>query len=296
MTVQTDIISAIICTRCRPQHIVRAAASVLTTTRKPVELIVIDQSPDAESENGLAPLMTADSRLRYFRSASRGKGAALNEALALARGAIVVCTDDDCEAPREWAADMSDALEERTNTAVLFCNVVAGPFDQSAGYVPVFQPPASRVFRSIGDARVAFGLGAGMAFRREIVMALGGFDETFGPGSRFASGEEYDVCHRALLRGWQVCSTNELSILHHGFLTFAQGRQHTRRDWISGGAMGAKLVRTGRFDAASVPVWIFAVWACWPPFVDLLHLRPRTSGSGSETPHFPRARRWIAIR
>jgi GT2 family glycosyltransferase len=266
------IVSALICTRGRPQSLVRAVRSLLATDRVQIELIVIDQSVDMDSQDALAPLVS-DPRLRYLRSRSRGKGAALNEGLAVARGNIVVCTDDDCEAPSDWAADMADALEEQSTAAIIFCDVAAGPYVETAGYIPTYRPRCNRLFRSIGDARAGLGLGAGMAVRREIVIALGGFDETFGPGARFASGEDHDIGHRALLRGWHVYVTTDLSILHHGFLTFAQGREHTRRDWMSGGAAGAKLVRTGRFDAASVPLWIFAAYALWPPFTDVLRLR-----------------------
>ena len=70
--------------------------------------------------------------------------------------------------------------------------------------------------------------------------------------------------------------TAQLSILHHGFLTFKQGRQHTRRDWISGGAEAAKMLRAGRFVAAAVPLWIFSVYAIGPPVADLLRLRRPT--------------------
>jgi GT2 family glycosyltransferase len=127
--------------------------------------------------------------------------------------------------------------------------------------------------RSIGDCREGLGFGAGMILRRDIVLELGGFDETFGPGARFASGDDHDLCHRVLLRGWHVYETTDVSILHHGFLTFADGRAHTRRDWTSAGAAGAKLLRAGRLEAATLSLWLFSVYALWPPVLDLLRLR-----------------------
>ena len=69
------------------------------------------------------------------------------------------------------------------------------------------------------------GLGAGMALRREAVLAFGGFDETFCPGARFASGDDWDISLRAMLCGWQVYDTAGISILHHGFRTLAEGRR-----------------------------------------------------------------------
>ena len=157
--------------------------------------------------------------------------------------------------------------------AVVLCNVTAGPYDRTAGYVPVYVGRRNRLLRSIGDCRGGLGFGAGMILRRRVILELGGYDETFGPGARFASGDDHDLCHRVLLKGWHVYETTDVSITHHGFLTFAQGRRHTRRDWISAGAACAKLVRSGRFEAVSITVWLFFVYALWPPLLDVLKLR-----------------------
>src|SRR2546430_1862478 len=90
-----------------------------------LELIVVDQSDGRETELGLAAI--GDPRLRVVRSAARGKGAALNHGLQLARGEVLVCTDDDCEAPPSWVASMAGLLEARPTTAAVFCSVAAGP-------------------------------------------------------------------------------------------------------------------------------------------------------------------------
>jgi GT2 family glycosyltransferase len=120
-------------------------------------------------------------------------------------------------------------------------------------------------------------MGAGMAVRRQAVTSLGGFDEAFGPGARFGSGDDWDISHRMLLSGWHVYETAELSVLHHGFRTLAQGREHTRRDWIAIGAVCAKPMRAGHLSAVVVALWYFLVHALWPPLHDLLRLR-RPSG------------------
>jgi GT2 family glycosyltransferase len=266
------LISALICTRDRPGPLVCAVGSLLASQRVELELIVIDQSEGRESEDALAPF-AGDRRLRYLRARGRGKGAALNEGLGIARGEFVACTDDDCEAGPGWVADMARALDEHPTAAVVLCNVIAGPYDRTAGYVPTYQRRRNRLLQSIGACRDGLGFGAGMILRRDIVRGLGGFDETFGPGARFASGDDHDLCHRVLLRGWHVYETTDVSILHHGFLTFAQGRSHTRRDWTSAGATGAKLMRAGRLEAASLSLWLFLAHALWPPLSDLLRLR-----------------------
>jgi len=117
------------------------------------------------------------------------------------------------------------------------------------------------------------GLGAGMALRREVALELGGFDEALGPGARFLAAEDMDFAVRALLRGFHVYDTGDRPILHHGFRSFAQGREHARRDFIGLGAACAKPLRARRWNAMVLPAWEFSAHALWPPLADLLHLR-----------------------
>jgi glycosyltransferase involved in cell wall biosynthesis len=272
------IVSALVCTRNRAESLVRTVRSLLKTDAPRFELIVMDQSDGDETERALR-VFSDDPRLRHVRSSARGKGAALNEGLRLALGGVVVCTDDDCEAPPNWARDMTSALELQPAAAILFCNVAAGPHDRTAGYVPAYDPCQERVLRSIAAARHGLGLGAGMALRRQAVLEFGGFDETFGPGSRFASGDDWDLALRALLRGWHVCDTDRISIVHHGFRTFEEGRDHALRDWIAIGALWAKPVRAGHGSAVIPALGYFLEQAVWPPMFDVLRLRPPSGRS-----------------
>jgi glycosyltransferase involved in cell wall biosynthesis len=268
-------VSALVCTRNRPQSLLRTVRSLLASGGAEFELMVIDQSDGPETQAALAS--EADPRLHYVRSQARGKGAALNEGLRLARGAIVVCTDDDCEAAPGWVAQMAATLEEQPAAAILFCNVLGGPHDPTAGYVPGFERHDDRRLSSILAARHGLGLGAGMALRRDAVLSFGGFDETFGPGSRFPSGDDWDVSLRALMRGWEVYETARLSIVHHGFRTLAEGREHALRDWRAIGALCAKPIRAGYPAGIIVSLWLFSVQALWPPLRDVLMFR-RPSG------------------
>jgi GT2 family glycosyltransferase len=236
----------------------------------------MDQSDGPESEQALS-VFDSDRRLRYVRSSARGKGAALNEGIRQATGTVVVCTDDDCEAPPGWIMDMARVVESQPRVAVMFCNVLAPPYDRSTGYVPAYERHSDRRLSSVGQARNGLGLGAGMALRREAVLAFGGFDETFGPGARFASGDDWDISLRAMLCGWQVYDTAGISILHHGFRTLAEGRAHALRDWIAIGALCAKPIRAGYFSAVPLSLSLFFREALWPPVRDMLGLR-RPSG------------------
>jgi len=267
-------VSALVCTRNRSDSLVRTVRSLLQSPG-PFEALVIDQSDDDAAQTALAAI--ADPRLRYVRSRIRGKGAALNQGLRLAAGEVVVCTDDDCEAPAGWVLAMAAVTAQRPRAAVVFCNVLAPPYDRTAGYVPAYERRDDRVLSSILEARSGLGLGAGMALRRQAVLEFGGFDEAFGPGSRFGSGDDWDISLRALLSGWQVYDSADLAVLHHGFRTLAEGKHHALRDWIAIGALCAKPIRAGYLAGIPLSLSVFATDALWPPVRDLFRLR-RPSG------------------
>lgn len=271
-------VTALVCTRNRAAPAAHVVESLLRGSEETFELIVIDQSDGDETARALEPFRS-DSRLRYVHSATRGKGAAMNEGIRLAETPIVVCTDDDCEATPGWVTGMAHALESQPTAAVAFCTVVPVPHDRKAGYVPAYQLKKNRLLRSVSAICGGLGIGAGMALRRDFVLSMGGLDESFGPGARFPSADEWDLSIRALLSGKHVYETAELSIVHDGFRSFQEGKLHARRDWIALGAVCAKPLRAGHFEAAIVPLWLFSVQAVWPPLSDVLRLRkPRGVG------------------
>jgi hypothetical protein len=92
-----------------------------------------------------------------------------------------------------------------------------------------------------------------------MVRELGGFDPLLGAGAQFSSCEDGDVALRALLAGRHVFETDAVSVVHHGFRTWEEGRALTRRDWYGIGAAYAKPIRAGHFSATSV-VLFEGVW------------------------------------
>jgi hypothetical protein len=184
-----------------------------------------------------------------------------------------VCTDDDCEAPDGWISEMAALLEACPDAAIAFCAVLALPHDRSAGYVPAFHVAKERMLTSLGDARRGIGLGAGMALRRGVILSLGGFDESFGPGARFGSGDDWDLSLRVLLRGWHVYQTARTAIHHFGFRAFAEGRRHAHRDWFAIGAVCAKPIRAGHWSGLRLIVAWFGGDAVRPMLGDLLRFR-----------------------
>jgi len=274
----TPLITALVCTRNRGAGAAATVSSILASDHPNFEVVVVDQSTDDDTARALARFR-ADPRLRCLRSDTQGLGRARNVGLGCARSEVVAMTDDDCEVPPGWLDVMATVFAAHPGVAVAFCNVAAAPHDAEAGFIPAYRRAGDTLVSDIRGKREARGIGAGIAVRRPVVLALGGFDEMLGAGADFPSCEDGDMAVRALLRGHQVYETDAVAVLHAGFRTWEEGRVLSRRDWYGIGAAYAKPLRCGHWRFAAVPAYEFGRFALWPPVSDLLRgRRPRGLG------------------
>lgn len=269
-------LSVLVCTRNRGSLVAHAVESILASDHPDFELVVVDQSDNDDTGSALKPYLV-DRRLKYLRSSTVGKCSALNAGLSASRGAIVAITDDDCVVPPNWLKTFEAIFAKHVKVAVAFCVVEAVEHDKTLGFVPDYVRIGDTLLASAHDARRVHGLGAGSAVRRTIIESLDGFDPLLGPGSRFSACEDRDIAIRALLAGYQVCETAQVSVKHSGFRTWAQGRELARRDFRGIGAAYSKFMRCGRVGLMYIPVYEFLRFAVWPMVWDLIRLR-RPSG------------------
>src|SRR3989304_540905 len=92
------LISAVIPTKNRPCDLANAVLSILTQSRPPAEMLVIDQRPDDESQRRVDALFAPARRttLVYVHDPRiAGLVAAKQAAVARARGDIVCFLEDD---------------------------------------------------------------------------------------------------------------------------------------------------------------------------------------------------------
>ena len=237
--------------RNRGPLIVPTIESVLDNDHPSFELVVVDQSTDHRTMDALEPFF-GDDRLEIIRSDEVGLGRARNRGLQNARGAVIVYTDDDVTVPPNWLRVMDGIFRSHPDVAVAFCNVVAGPHDPRAGFIPTYERTDECIVTTVRGKNGARGIGAGLAVRRSMVQRLGGFDPLLGAGAEFSSCEDGDIALRALMNGMQVCETDRVEVVHHGFRSWEEGRALTRRDWYGIGAAYAKPIRCLRWSALIV--------------------------------------------
>ncbi len=271
-------ISAVICTRNRGNRVCAAVASILANDHPAFELIVIDQSTDTVTATALQQFRH-DRRLRYIATRTKGLGRARNIGLQLAHAPLVAFTDDDCRVPTDWLRIIEDELRREPEAAVLFCNVLEGPHDANAGFIPGYQRHQRVVVKTFAGKCRARGIGAGMAVRRETVLQMGGFDEALGAGGRFPSAEDADIAVRAIAYGRSVVETPATYVIHDGFRTWREARELAARDWEGLGAAYIKPLRAGHWRASIVFLYELLVPSLLEPLLPLLRLqRPRGLG------------------
>lgn len=270
-------VTVAICTRNRGASISETIRTILANPED-FELLIIDQSDDDETKIAVEHF-SADSRLRYERTQTRGIWISRALAVSNARGFHVLFTDDDCSVPVDWVRQMLSAFESDKRIAMVFCNVLPAEYDRSAGFVPTYERPGERLVTSAFGKCRARGIGAGMAVRRDFALGVGSFDPVFGTYFPGIVGEEGDLALRLVLNGFAVFETDRTAVVHDGFRTWAQGRDLTRRNFPGIGLAYSKPIRCGHHSAWAVVLWEGVVVALLQPLRALFRgRRPHLRG------------------
>ena len=203
-------------TRDRPGPLRAAVESLLR--QEPVglfELIVVDDG-EGQQLPGCLEELTQAGRLVALRTGGRGAAAARNAGIAVARAPVVACTDDDCEAPPDWAHRLWARLTA-TGAAAVGGRVEAARGTPLPARISqaITNGLASAINRDPMDA--AFLTSNNVAYRADVLREVGGFDEAF----RGAGAEERDLHARLRARGRRLVFAADVVVRHRATLGWA---------------------------------------------------------------------------
>jgi len=243
--------SVVVPTRGRPAHIRPCVDSILANADL-AELVVVDQSPNDETEQVLCDI--TDSRFRYVHSSSVGVCAARNEGAALTTGYVIAATDDDCRVPPDWIATYRQVWKSNPRAAVICGGVTVPPELLEEGYAVSFAPQLRELEGKLPPA-TEWGLTANMAMRRSLVDDIGGFDEMLGAGGPLGSGGEPDFLLRALRAGYLVLNAREVDVSHLGIRRFGD---ETNQLWLRycAGTSSAIFKHVRLFDPRAAALYV----------------------------------------
>jgi GT2 family glycosyltransferase len=165
-------------------------------------IVVSDGATDATAA------IAAASGARVIVTENRGLSSARNTGLAAAHGEIVAYLDDDASPDEHWLKHLAHAFMTGGHAAVGGPNVPVPEDGRIAGCVA--QAPGGPTHVLLSDTEAEHVPGCNMAFRRERLQALGGFDARFR-----VAGDDVDVCWRVRQRGWTIGFSPAAVVWHH---------------------------------------------------------------------------------
>lgn len=236
-------VAVAIATSDRGDAVVRTIRSVLANPTRPAGIWVVDQSHDARTRDAVRPFEESGA-CTYIHTPLRGLSRAHNLAIASIEAPLIALTDDDCEVAPDWLGRIAAAFDD-PEIGLIFGNAVPAAHDPRTGLVTGYERSERFVARSLRDKIAIDGLGACMAFRREVWERAGGFDESLGAGARFRAANDGDLAVRALRCGYAVAEVPEVSVVHHGYRPWPDAHDLLCGYSFGTGAMLAKHLKAG---------------------------------------------------
>lgn len=277
--------SLIICTRNRAGQLRGCLESIDVRRMRSCgcELIVVDNGSHDDSREILWGFVQkwGERGIRIVEEPRIGKSFALNAGLSEARGEVVAFTDDDCYLDERYFDVLLNAFRDGD---FAYCGGQIRRYDPSdAFYVCNHEERESRIppYGFVPAGRIQ---GANMAFRREVIDRIGGFDTLFGAGRKFRCAD-IDFAGRAAQAGFAGAHVPDLIVYHHHRRKEGAELQALKRENdYARGAYYAKFILAGRWKY--LYRWsrlaVSTGWGCWRREVkgawDYVRMRNRNPG------------------
>ncbi len=204
------VVSVVIAARNAASTIDACLAALAAQTVEAREVIVVDDGSTDDT-----PHRAHAAGVRVLDSGGRGASAARNLGVSHASGRYVAFTDADCVPPPHWLARLVETLEATSATGVGGGqrNVFPPGVRDAAAFDAFFRLASivSDYTRGAGhEVRpVAHNASCNSAYRRDALLAAGGFSEGLWPG------EDVDLDLRLRAAGGTLLSVPDADVLHH---------------------------------------------------------------------------------
>ncbi len=190
--------SIVICTYNRADLLTQVLDDLLAQmeTNDDYEVIVVDNNSTDQTRELVGSFERKSGRVKYVLETSLGLSHARNRGFKESSGEYVAYIDDDCRVPETW---VNEALEVTVSRKA---PVFGGP------YFPFYISSRPKWYldkygtKKIGDSSKwlndgEFLSGGNIVVRKDILEAIGGFDEALGvAGQKLLVGEETDFQQR----------------------------------------------------------------------------------------------------
>ena len=288
-------LDVVIPTRNRPDRLADCVDSILATGYRHVRVTVVDNAPSGpETADLVAGRADWASRVRYVREDRPGVSLARNRGVKCATAEFVAFVDDDVVVDRGWAAGLVSAFLDEPEAGCVTGPIIAAELDTPAqlwieeyggfckGFVRhVFDPLVSQDEAPLFPyAAGTYGSGANMAFRRETIVKIHGFDPALGIGMSARGGEDLAAFVGALLAGRRLVYEPSMMVKHRHHRSYEKLRQVILAYGVGLGAYLAKTV----YDRPST---LLSIARRVPPGLGYL-FRPGSPKNARKSAGYPR--------
>ena len=222
------LISVVVATRERTRSLTACLDSLARLDYPNFEVVVVDNDPVTDDTASLVS-SRPEPNLRYAREPRRGLANAHNCGLEQAAGAIVAFTDDDVIVDRKWLAEIARAFRADTDVACVTGLIMPGELQTQAQLQLETHAASGKGFEQQvfdcgkhrpDDPLFPFtvgqvGSGANMAFSRDSLREIGGFDPATGVGTVSRGGDELAAFFSVLAAGHALVYQPGALIWHH---------------------------------------------------------------------------------
>jgi O-antigen biosynthesis protein len=196
-------ISVVVCTHNGGRTIAECLEGVSRLAYPDYEVIVVDDGSSDETAD-----IVKKYDVRLIRTANHGLSSARNTGMRAASGEIIAYLDDDAWPDPHWLSYLAHTFRTTDHAGVGGPNLVPpddGPVAQCVG-----NAPGGPTHVLLSDRTAEHLPGCNIAFRRERLLAVGGFDVQF----RIA-GDDVDVCWRLQEQGHTLGFHPAAVVWHH---------------------------------------------------------------------------------
>lgn len=247
---QLPFISVVVPTTFDRLEDLRACVELLSGLDYPkFEVLVVDNRPDRPGGERERMILEAIPRVRVLEERTRGASAARNLGIREACGSVVAFTDDDVKPHSNWLMAIGSRFVSEPEAACVSGLVVPSELEspaqvwfETSGFSldRNLSPYSYRLSKEsleaapmLAKARFlierhsegevvshwlymlgSLGMGCNLAFRREVLEDLGGFDKWLGAGVPSKGGEDIQLLMRLLSNG-HVLSYEPSAIISH---------------------------------------------------------------------------------
>jgi GT2 family glycosyltransferase/DNA-binding beta-propeller fold protein YncE len=197
-------VSVVVCAYDAAGTIEECLTSLAALTYPSVEVIVVNDG----SRDATTAIARAQAGVRVIDIPNGGLSAARNVGLAAASGEIVAYTDADVRVDPDWLNYLVHTLLTADVIGVGGPNVV--PEDDPWMAQCVARAPGGPTHVLLNDTVAEHIPGCNMAFRRDALLSIGGFNPVF-----VRAGDDVDVCWRLQARGLRLGFAPAALVWHH---------------------------------------------------------------------------------